>query len=78
MGAQLGERAHWRGKLRRELAGFLVLKALALVLIWALFFSSDHRLSVNAAATDRRLGIASVRTELRQQPPGPARQDTTR
>jgi hypothetical protein len=43
--------------LRRELAWLLVCKALALVLVWALFFSPAHRPDISAAAASRHFAL---------------------
>jgi hypothetical protein len=36
----------------------VALKVLALALLWWLFFSSSHRIAVDAHATNERLGVA--------------------
>jgi hypothetical protein len=54
-GGERGEGARWRGNLRRELAVLLLLKAIALALLWAVFFSPRQQLHVTAAAADARL-----------------------
>ncbi len=43
--------------IRREVAWALLVKLLALALLWALFFSPAHRTHVDDAATSRQLGI---------------------
>jgi hypothetical protein len=48
----------WRRTLRREVAAWLILKALALGLIWLLFFSGAHERVVGAHAASARLGLA--------------------
>jgi hypothetical protein len=50
--------AHWRGRMRRELIGLLLLKFAVLGLLWGLFFSPAHRSAVDARATGERLGMA--------------------
>jgi len=52
-----GEQTLWRGRLRRELAGLIALKLLALALLWWLFFSPSHRTAVDAETASRRLGM---------------------
>jgi uncharacterized membrane protein len=47
----------WRRRLRRELAGLIALKLVALALLWWLFFSPAHRAAVDADAAGRRLGV---------------------
>ena len=66
------EQALWRRRLRRELAGLIALKLVALALLWWLFFSPAHRTVVDADAAGRRLGVplAAARTEAA--PAGPA------
>jgi hypothetical protein len=51
--------AGWRAALRRDLALLLLFKAIALVLLWWLFFSPAHRAAVDPAATGRHLGIGA-------------------
>jgi hypothetical protein len=48
----------WRRELRRELTLLVGLKVLALALLWGLFFSSAHRVTVDADQASRRLGLA--------------------
>jgi hypothetical protein len=45
-GGQCSERAHWRAGLLRELAVLLSLKTLALIVLWALFFSGRHQVQI--------------------------------
>jgi uncharacterized membrane protein len=45
----------WRGALRRHLAALLLLKVVALALLWVLFFSPAHHARVDAAAVSRHL-----------------------
>lgn len=45
--------------LRREIALLLAIKALALALIWYLFFSPAHRLPVDGDVTGQRFGLAA-------------------
>jgi hypothetical protein len=47
----------WRTALRREVSLLMLFKAAALGLLWWLFFSSDHRTAVDAAAAGRRLAV---------------------
>ena len=62
---QRREQALWRRRLRRELAGLIVIKLAALAFLWWLFFSPAHRTAVDADAAGRRLGVAQavVRSE---------------
>ncbi|HTC15816.1 MAG TPA: hypothetical protein VK695_08435 [Steroidobacteraceae bacterium] len=57
MGGQRAHSALWRGTLRRELAVLLVLKGLALALLWLLFFSGDRQPPAGAGPTSARLGL---------------------
>lgn len=52
--------ADWRRMMGRELMWLLAAKFAALVCLWALFFSPDHRQPVDANATSRRLAITPV------------------
>ena len=52
------EQTPWRRRLRRELAGLIALKLVALALLWWLFFSPAHHTVVDADATGRRFGVA--------------------
>ena len=54
------EQTLWRRRLRRELAGLIALKLVALALLWWLFFSPTHRTVVDADAAGRRLGMAEA------------------
>jgi len=54
---QGSEQRPWRRRLRRELAGLIALKLVALALLWWLFFSPTHRTAVDADAAGRRLGV---------------------
>jgi hypothetical protein len=53
----------WRRSLRRELAGLVALKVAALALLWWLFFSPPHRISVDAQAASRHLGVAATQAQ---------------
>jgi hypothetical protein len=57
MGDRGSEQARWRRSLRRELAGLVALKVAALALLWWLFFSPVHRITVDAEAASRRFGM---------------------
>jgi len=46
--------------MKRELTWILAAKLVALGLLWLLFFSGANRLAVDAPATGRQLGIASM------------------
>jgi len=48
----------WRQRLRRELTGWLVLKCIALGLLWLWFFSPAQRIAVDAAAASRHLALS--------------------
>ncbi len=43
--------------IRRELAWVMLVKLIALALLWLFFFSPPHRNHVDDAATSRQLGI---------------------
>jgi hypothetical protein len=45
----------WRRALRRHLTTLLVIKVLALAVLWALFFSPVHRTAVDSQAVGRHL-----------------------
>jgi hypothetical protein len=45
--------------LRRHLTLLLALKAVALALLWLLFFSPAHRTAVDGAAAGRHLAVAA-------------------
>jgi hypothetical protein len=47
----------WRAALRRDVSLLLLFKALALGLLWWLFFSPAHRATVDPAATRRHLAL---------------------
>jgi ABC-type sugar transport system permease subunit len=47
----------WRRVLRRHLALLLVIKFVALAMLWAWFFSPAHRILVDARATGRQLAL---------------------
>jgi hypothetical protein len=47
----------WRAVLRRDVSLLLLFKALALALLWWLFFSPAHRPAVDAAATGQHLAL---------------------
>jgi hypothetical protein len=51
------EQTLWRRRLRREVAGLIALKVVALALLWWLFFSPAHRTVVDADAAGHRLGV---------------------
>jgi hypothetical protein len=50
----------WRVALRRELAWILLLKLVALALLWALFFRGGHQAAPGAAAVGQRFGLPSA------------------
>ena len=52
--------APWRPALRRDLTALLILKLLALTLLWLLFFSPGDRTAVDAGAIGRRLAPVSA------------------
>jgi len=60
MACRRGEQALWRGRLRREVAGLVAIKLLALALLWWLFFSPAHRTAVDVNGTSRRLGLVEA------------------
>ena len=47
----------WSRVLRRHLAWLLLLKFVALALLWALFFSPAHRAPVDGRMTGRQLAL---------------------
>jgi hypothetical protein len=47
----------WRAALRRDVSLLLLFKAIALALLWWLFFSPAHRSPVDPAATGRHLAL---------------------
>jgi hypothetical protein len=59
MGALSSEQPTWRRSLRRELTGLVALKIAALALLWWLFFSPAHRITVDGKAASQRFGIAT-------------------
>jgi hypothetical protein len=50
--------APWRAALRRDVAALLILKLLALTLLWLLFFSPADRAVIDAGSIGRRLAVA--------------------
>lgn len=50
----------WRRAFRRHLTTLLVLKLVALSVLWALFFSPTHRSVIDNQALERRLVPARV------------------
>jgi hypothetical protein len=52
--------ADWRRMMGRELMWLLAAKFAALVCLWLLFFSPDHRQPADANATSRQLAITPV------------------
>jgi hypothetical protein len=56
-------RARWRGSLRRELALLMLLKFVAMLLLWSLFFSPVHQLRVSAQTAGVRLGVVVPATQ---------------
>jgi hypothetical protein len=60
--AETGARgAAARRALRRELVWLLLVKLLALALLWALFFATPHRPTVDASGTGRQLALGATR-----------------
>lgn len=49
----------WRAALRRDVAVLLLLKALALALLWWLFFSPAHRAAADPVTTGRHMGLGA-------------------
>jgi len=60
----------WRRPMGHELMWLLAIKFAALVCLWWLFFSPDHRQPADANATSRRLAIAPVISADRTIQPG--------
>jgi hypothetical protein len=50
----------WQSRLRRGIGVTLLLKLLALLALWLLFFSPAHRFSVTPAAVDTRLSVDAI------------------
>jgi hypothetical protein len=50
----------WQFRLRRGIGVTLLLKLLALLALWLLFFSPAHRFSVTPAAVDTRLSVDAI------------------
>jgi hypothetical protein len=50
----------WRAALGRDVSLLLLFKALALALLWWLFFSPAHRPAVDPAATGRHLALEAA------------------
>lgn len=53
-------RREWRPGLRRKLAALLIVKVIALAVLWALFFSPPHRAKVNEPMLDRQFSLDST------------------
>jgi hypothetical protein len=68
------EQTSWRRRLRRELAGLIALKLVALALLWWLFFSPAHHTVVDADAAGRRFGVAQAAASAAPAPAGPSAQ----
>ena len=64
------EQTPWRRRLRRELAGLIALKLVALALLWWLFFSPAHHTVVDADAAGRRFGVAQAAPSATAAPAG--------
>ena len=54
---QPGRVSGWRTTLGREVSVLLLFKAVALGLLWWLFFSPVHQVPADAAATGRHLAV---------------------
>jgi hypothetical protein len=52
-----GPGTEWRRWLRRKIGWLLVAKIVALILMWNLSFSTEHRLEVTPARVDARLAL---------------------
>jgi len=50
----------WRTRLRRRISWSLLFKLLALLALWVLFFSPQHRIHVTAEAVGTRLSANPV------------------
>jgi hypothetical protein len=50
----------WQSRLRRGIGVTLLLKLLALLALWLLFFSPAHRFSVTPAAVDTLLSVDAI------------------
>lgn len=49
--------ADWRRDIRRSISWALLVKLIALIALWAIFFSPPHRLDITAERVDSRLVI---------------------
>jgi hypothetical protein len=49
----------WRRELKRSIGWTLLLKAIALLALWALFFSPAHRLDLTPGGVESRLEIGT-------------------
>ena len=52
-------RTPWRHALRRHVAWLMVVKCVALILLWALFFSPAHRGAVDPRAAGQHLAVSA-------------------
>ena len=59
------ERVDWRRKIRREVAWFLVVKCVALTLLWWLFFSPLHQRHIDGDVTSRQFGVPAGAEEMK-------------
>jgi hypothetical protein len=66
----IGEGADRRRRIRREVAWLVVVKFVALTLLWFLFFSPVHRHHVDGDVASRQFGVAQAAT--------PAQKENTR
>ena len=53
----------WQHRMKRELGWLMLAKLAALLILWALFFSPAHRLSVDGRATADRLAVVPPPSE---------------
>ena len=49
--------ADWRRGIRRSISWALLVKLIALIALWAIFFSPSHRVDMTAERVDSRLVI---------------------
>jgi hypothetical protein len=60
----------WRARLRRRISWSLLLKLIALLTLWALFFSPQDRIEVNAGSVAGRLAAEPTPTPAIQSDQG--------
>lgn len=61
----------WRPWLRRKIAWLLLFKLTALIVLWLLFFSPSHRVSVDPGVMSQRVAPSSDSTADHTSPKSP-------